>query len=923
MRGLNTHPVEQVLRRLAECVCRRPAWFIYPQLLLFVLSLAYAGFTLKLKTDANDLVSPNVGYQRQWQEVREEFHMQDDFVTLVESEDPAKNRQFVERLAARVELEPELFTAVYYKGDVRNLGPKALLMLPEEKLEALLRGLREGRIYVGKMGSVTNLDSLFREIQAQWLEVLADESKVGSFADALPALRQVVQQGAESLQRKGAPPSPGLTTLFAAREDPSQGGYLQIAGGRIYLFTCSAHRDADNPRAVRRLRELVEQTRSEVPGVNVGVTGLPVLNLDEMTQAEEDTTRASIVSLIIVALTFIFCYQQVARPLKATACLVVGLGYTLGFTALTVGHLNILTITFVPILIGMAIDFGVHLIARYEEELRFGCDEKTAMTQAMIAGGTGIITSGFTTAAAFLAMLLTSFKGIREMGIIAGGGLLICLVPMMTLLPALLLQTGRRRWHITIPPKLRMLIFPPRPRAWHKRREQMEQLWLHRPRAVMWVGGVITVAALALAGRVTFDYNPLHLQSQNLPAVQYEHRIIESASRSILSSSVAADSVEDALRLEREFRALPSVADVDSVAPFLAGDQQTKRDLVRRIVRSANAIRLPPMDEQPVDLTQLDESLHALGRMTVGALQFGGASLDEFTRSELTRLREAAGQWRDALAHSDTNRTVSQLTQYQQALFRDVSTSLAALRAQQYDKPLRAEDLPPGLRSRFVGRTGKLLLQVYPRENIWEHEACKRFVNELRSVAPDATNTPVLLYENTRRLKTNFQMAAVYACMVIALMLLVHFRNVTCLLLAMLPVVIGIIWTFGLMGALGIAFNPVNIIAPTLLIGIGVTNGIQILNRFTEEQHPSILGKSTGKAVLVSALTTCTGFGSLIPAEHEGIGSLGVVMAAGSAFCMIASLTILPALLILLIRAGFKLSHGWLGVSSSSKTAQK
>jgi hopanoid biosynthesis associated RND transporter like protein HpnN len=923
MRGLKAHPVEHLLRRLAECICRRPAWFVYPQLVLFIVSVAFAAFTLKLKTDANDLVSPNVGYQQQWQALREEFHVQDDLVTLVESEDPAKNRQFVERLAARIEQEPELFTDIYYKGDVRNMGPKALLMLPEEKLETLLRGLRDCRPYVGKLGAVTNLDSLFREIGAQWREVLVDQGNAGSFAEALPALRQVVQQGAESLQREGPPPSPGMAALFAAREDPSQGGYLQVASGRIYLVTCAAHDDADNPRAVRRLRELVELTRSEVPGVNVGVTGHPVLNLDEMTQAKADTTRASVVSLVIVALTFIFCYQQVTRPLKATACLVVGLGYTLGFAALTVGHLNILTITFVPILIGMAIDFGVHLIARFEEELRSGCDEQTAITRAIVSGGTGIFTSGLTTAAAFLAMLLASFKGIREMGIIAGGGLLVCMVPMMTLLPALLLQPRRWRWRITIPPKLRMLILPPQRRVWHKRREQMEQIWLHRPRAVMWVGAAITVLALLLATRLTFDHNPLHLQSQNLPAVQYELRIIQAANRSILSCQLTARSVEDALLLEQRVRALPSVADVDSIAPFLAGDQQAKRALVRRIVRAADAVRMPPMDEQPVDLARLDESLRELGRMAAGALQFGGASLDEVARKELIQLDAAVVGWRAGLAHSDTNHTASQLTQYQQALFRDVSTSLAALRGQQHDQPLRSEDLPPGLRSRFVGRTGKVLLQVYPQENIWEHKACERFVQELRSVNPQATGTPVLFYENTRRLKANFQVAAIYAVIVISLMVLLHFRNVTCVLLALVPVVLGIVWTFGLMGALGMPFNPVNIIAPTLLIGIGVTNGIQILNRFTEEQHPSILGKSTGKAVLVSALTTCTGFGSLILAQHEGIASLGVVMAAGSGFCMIAAVTVLPALLILITRSGIKLGHRWLDVSASSQSGGK
>jgi len=912
MHGLNLHPIERLLQWLAGLILRHRAWFVYPQLVLCGLCIVLTGAFLKFKTSTNDLVSPDVSYQQQWQALRDEFHVQDDLVTLVESEDPEKNRQFVERLAARLEAEPELFTDIYYKGDLRTMGPKALLLLPEAELERMLEGLREARPFVGKFAEVTNLNSLFAEVEAEWRKAADKRSGSQQFVEVLPPLTRVVQQGAESLERLGIPPSPGITTLFAARGDPSLGGYLQFAKGRIYVLTCAAPDDATQDAAVLRLRELVNDTRAEVPGVNAGATGVPVLGYDEMQQAKSDTSRASIIALIIVALTFISCYQEVARPLKATACLVVGLSYTLGFATLAVGYLNILTITLVPILIGLAIDFGVHLIARFEEELRAGRDEKMAMTRALVGAGTGIFTSGLTTAAAFLAMLFTGFKGIREMGLIAGGGLLLCLVPMITMLPALLLQHGRWRWRFSMPVAMRILLTPAGRRAWHKRREAVEQLWLRRPRLMVWTGGVLTVLALAAVPWLRFDYNPINLQSQNLPAVIYEQRLINAAHRSILTCAITADSIEEALELEKRVRRLPSVADVDSVAPILAGDQDRKLALVRQIGRVARALKFAPMDKAAVEVAALDETLRVLGRSAVGAVQFGGESLDADLRQQLYELREAVGRWRTAMARASPDVVETTLTLYQQALFRDLESSLAALKGQQYSEPLRVQDLPAGLRSRFVGRTGKYLLQVYPRGNVWEHEPRTQFVRELRSVDPNVTGAPVLFYENTRRLKNNFQIAAAYAVVAIALMLLVHFRNGVCVLLALLPVLLGIFWTCGLMVLFGLKFNPANVIGPTLLVGIGVTNGIHILNRFTEERHPTILGKSTGKAVLVSALTTSTGFGCLILAKHQGIASLGVVMAMGTALCMIASVTVLPALLILLTRSGLKLGHGWL-----------
>jgi len=218
--------------------------------------------------------------------------------------------------------------------------------------------------------------------------------------------------------------------------------------------------------------------------------------------------------------------------------------------------------------------------------------------------------------------------------------------------------------------------------------------------------------------------------------------------------------------------------------------------------------------------------------------------------------------------------------------------------------------LPASLRNRFVGKTGKLLLQVYPKGDIWQREYQEAFVKELRGVDPDTTGTPVQLYEYTSLLKNSYEEAAWYALATIVILILLHFRRISCVILALLPVGLGSLWMVGFMGWQGIPFNPANIMTLPLVIGIGVTNGIHILNRFAEEPNPGILAKSTGKAIFVSALTTVAGFGSLIVAKHQGIASLGWVMAVGTATCMIASLTFLPALIQVLMKCGWTLQFG-------------
>ena len=207
------------------------------------------------------------------------------------------------------------------------------------------------------------------------------------------------------------------------------------------------------------------------------------------------------------------------------------------------------------------------------------------------------------------------------------------------------------------------------------------------------------------------------------------------------------------------------------------------------------------------------------------------------------------------------------LAEFQQALFDDVRDTFEALQNQDNSAPLRVQDLPQALRNRFVGVTGKNLLMVYPKKDVWDRENQKEFIEQMRRIYPDVTGTPVQLYHYTELLKDSYEEAGKYSLVAIALLVLVHFRSSHLRGAGPGSGGIGFLWLGGLMGYFGVPLNPANIMTLPLVIGIGVTNGIHILNRFAEEQTPSILARSTGKAVLVSGLTTIAGFGSLILAS--------------------------------------------------------
>ena len=923
MKALSTDTMlARLLGKLAAAVIRHPRWFFWPQVALVFASVVATVALLQFDTNRDNLVGHNLKYHRNFLELQKEFPQQgNDLVVVVESDATEKNRQFIERLAAKMAPATNLFRDVFYQQSLAALGTKALFFVPEDDLAAIQTKLHDAAPFIRQFGQTTNLITFFGQINTMFRTAPREtNAQTESLMQALPVLTRIVTQAAASLQMPGQPPSPGVASLFGA--DSATNVYVTLNRGRIFLLTTHPpvgelnsappalwkllenailekvfHRRVPSGDltgdAIERLRQLIQQTKMEVPGVNAGLTGEAVLDYDEMAQSQKDMTVASVVSLVLCALIFIYGYNETGRPVKATVGLMAGLAYTLAFASLAVGHLNILTITFLPMLIGLGIDYGVHLITRYEEELRHGKTQEAALTTAMVFTGQGIFTGALTTGGAFLAMYFTNFRGIQEMGLICGGGLLLCLVPMMTVLPVLLLR-GRQN---VMDHAMRE----------DEHRARIENLWLQRPALV--VGATVALGALAFTqGNVKFDYNLMELQSPSLSSVVFQQKLTH-ADKSVLFGAIVASNLSQAISLEAQITNLPTVAEVDlppeMLNNFLPANQNKKLGLIREIKNEVAPLHFAAPDTRPVDITAFSsQTLWYLYGYCGVALEAIGNS-DPGLANQFVSLRQAIDDLRRTMLQGDAAALAAhadKLAQFQGALFSDLRETFESLKSQNVSAPLTVNDLPAALRDQFAGETGKFLLQVYPKADVWVRTNQEQFVAELRTVDPNATGTPVQLLEYETLLRNSYIQAAWYSLAAIALLVLLHFRSLGAVILALLPVGIGTLWLAGLMGWFGIAFNLANIMTLPLVIGIGVTNGIQILNRFAEERTPNILARSTGKAVLVSGLTAIAGFGSLILAKDQGIHSLGCVMAVGIATCMIAGLTFLPALLNLLGR---------------------
>lgn len=878
---------------LARGVCRHPGWFFWPQVGLFALCVLYSVLYLKADMNRDDLVGPNQKYHQNYLNFLKAFPAPDFLVVVIQSGDVENNRQFAERIAAKMQAETNLFRDVFFQQSMSIMGNKALQFASETDLVQTVEMLRTARPFIDKFTQTTNLVSLFEQINAAFRTAKNEENAENrSLIGSLPALQRIVSQANDALLRPGVPPSPNVMTLLDPTGQAVLSSYLTFDHGRIFLVTCHSPSDDMTPAVVDRLRQLVKETRPEVPGVNVGITGEPVLDYDEMTQSQKDATLASVISLFLCAVIFIYGYHETGRPVKATFCLLIGVGYTMAFTTKFVGHLNILTITFVPMLIGLAMDYAVHLITRYEEELHHGKTPEEAITKAIVYTGQGILTGAFTTAGAFLAMVFTNFQGIKEMGIICGGGLIVCLVPMMTMLPVLLLR-GRQN---LLDRKIRV----------DETREWIENIWLKRPVTTAVVIAAVCLAAAYEARRVYFDYNLIKMQSPSLSSVVYEQTLLDSADKSLLYAAVLADSLTNAVAEQEKIEKMSTVAGTEPpfYRDFLYPDQGQKRKLIGQIKAEIADVKFKPMDMRPVDLQDLSTTLFYTSSYAGLAAEATGTN-DPALTAQLETLIQSITDFRKLmLAASGAQREEYsiKLAQFQQALFKDLRDTFDLLQNQDDINTPTVDDMPPALRHRFIGINGKYLIQVYPKEDVWQRPAQKRFVGQLRAIDPDVTGTPVQLYVYETVLRDSYIQAAWYSLGAIALMVLIHFRSIRAMLLALVPVGIGTLWLAGIMGWAGVPINLANIMTLPLVIGIGVTNGIQILNRYAEEGTPGILTRSTGKAVLVSGLTAIAGFGSLMLAQHRGIRSLGIIMATGIATCMLAGLTFLPALLTLITR---------------------
>jgi len=896
-----------LLGRLARVSANYPRCIIGISILLAVMSVYHTVTHLDFKTSRNSLISLKEPAVNRYKQISENFGRLTNALVVVEGLDLNRMKEFVKNLAATLEKEPAYFQNLIYRIDTSTLDGKKLLYLSYPELVDLKRKLIDYGELIEELSFSPEIRTILGYINQKISEATVsylisnligsdtEKSEADSSPDIqkkpvdLSFLRSLLEEMRWALGTEYRFHSP-WNTFFNAGSEFSEDGFLASKDGRFVYMILDLKKNkggfSNKWIPLERLRGHIRGLAKQYPDLKAGVTGEVALATDEMKQALNDTLWATGIALIGIGLLFIIVFRQSFNPLLVIFSLVLSICWAFGWLTLTVGHLTILSVAFTPILLGLGVDFGIHILARYLEEKNNGLEFNQMVQHAFQHTGKAVSAGALTTALAFFAVMLADFRGIQELGFIAGSGVLLTLIGTFTVLPALLSLTKTRKQS-----KAKGHLHLNRPLV------ILERIYSH-PKSVVIGAVVITTLSAVFMSRVFFDYNLLNLQAKGTESVVWEKKILNHSQRSSWFAVTTADSLENVRRKEKTFKSLPGVRKIRSIEDLIPENQEIKIPAVLELEPLVIDYDFMLEDPESLDVTEIAEVVDKIKFKLRTEVKWDPEKKPDEAEIRLTR--EALVRFADSLKQTDEKTAQTRLTRFQKKLFKDFSNKFKLLKDNvRPSGPVVESDIPTNILRRFKGKDGQYLLRIYSKENIWNKEPMEAFVSQLKSIEPDITGSPIVGYLSIHHMKKGYLQGGFYAIAAIVIVLLVLFRRLKETTLALIPLVFAVIWTLGWMGGFGISFNLANVIALPLLLGIVVDDGIHVVHRFRERPHAveRLITNSTAQVISLTSWTTMVGFGSLLISRHLGIFSLGLVITVAVGTAWVLSLILLPVVL--------------------------
>jgi len=866
--------LERALSRWVRWVASRRATVLVTALLLSGLALVYSVARLGIESDKESLFPEDLPFRVLDAQFVETFPtLYENIVIVLDGPTVEATRRAAEDLVQRVGDDSAHFAAVYRpRGDF--FETHGLLYLEPAALDDLADRLAEAQPILAALAEDPTLGSLMHQTRRGLEAFRAGETEDLALAPMLGRVERVVRS--DLAGRGGLLDWAEIVSWGDAALDPRR----QIIHVQPRLDYGSM---AAGTAPIETLRMLTgELGLDEAAGFRLRMTGDMMLNFEEIALIRSQVTLAGLLSLLAVT-GLLFAGLRSGRLVSATVLsLLMGLVLTAGFATLAIGHLNMISVAFAVLFIGLGVDFGIHLCMRYQELREGGGPPPEALVGTARSVGTSLVLCAATTAIGFFAFVPTDFRGVAELGIIAGVGMFISVAASFTIIPAVLAgEPASARSHSFPLPVLRLPVWP-----------------MRRPGCVVLGAVLLAAGAVAQLPELRFDLNPLGVRDPAAESVVvYEELLAASEDSPWILSHLARDETE-ALEIARRLSALPEVASARTLRDFVPGGQQEKLELIRDMGLFVDR-REPSSRAAPVSIEPALEETRALVR-ELRLVDEDAAGSELSTAAE--GLRSALTTWLDRIDADSPSARRARTSRLETSLLSTFDDLLVRLERAFEVGPVALEDLPRELRERMLSKGGIHRVEIVPTQDLSEEGALDRFVTAVQIVSPATIGPALAIRDSARTVVAALRQAFVSASVVIALMLLLLWRRIRDMALVMVPLLWAGLMTGGTMVLLGVDFNFADVIVLPLLLGIGVDSGIHMVHRHRLGVGESLLETSTARALVFSALTTIASFGSLALLPHRGMATLGQLLVIGVALTVAANVVLLPALIVFLER---------------------
>jgi len=870
---------------LYATIAARPKWIIAA---LAVATLACAGVSvkyLKLDADTDSLIGEDQPFLKDWRRFIHDFGDLEYVIAVVDprGDAPAADRA-VRELTTRLSTLPSVAKAngSIDAQDQWRLAPRA--MSDDE-----LAGLADAADALPILAARPTLAQLLQEGDARVKKLLDEGVKMDQTTQRSTAASAFMLLGVAASGQPNAAILPLATAL--------QTRWLSNEGGALRLVLVMPKKNYESlavvDESLLQMRQVIAEIQAQEPTIEIGLTGKPVLQADEMETTSSDMNVASIVALVLCAALFMIVFRGVKRPLFAVAAFLAGAALTYAAATVMIGSLNLLSVVFMLVLVGVGLDYGIHMIARYLEGLRH-MDSAASVRHMMRTATPSMLAGAAVSAGTFLIAIFVPMQGLRQLGIISGVGLLLCAGTMAIGLPALLLCFDRRG----ADDSKQLSFFASRNMV----AQTHSSAPLNQLRLLVAISLLAMIAGVVIAWeRVGFESNLLKLQAADLSSVMWQRRLQTEGGNSTWFGAVITDSFDAVPPLVEKAKLQPLIRNSRSILDFVKADSPQRAEL-RAVIAGANAISNANISSYANASTPTESATDANAKINVGELAqragdrveslANGASTAGAPAKDVAIIRNLALSLRALQNALETN----EITAKTRA---DQSIALAGFAAQQLQigagLSLR-DSLPPAVRDSFMSANNRFAILLHPQDDIWEPGAMAPFVAAMRTVDPSVTGAPITVYESMQLMRASFLWQGIIASAFVLALLYLDFRSVQLTAIAFLSLLAGLGWTVGIMGLLKIPFTLANFFAIPIMIGLGIDSAIHITHRVLEGGLTHGFG-STRRAVIVTAITTTIGFGTLLFAQHRGLRGLGEVMTIASLCCLVSAVWLLPAML--------------------------